>query len=153
MTIAALVTWIIAASGGLYMLAIWLIEYEPKKDGVRASRLPGAVVFGHVLLAVTGLTAWVGYLFADDERLGVGALVILAPVGVLGLTMLKRWISVYHDSTYSVSIAANVAGPVPAVIRIPAERNFPLALVIGHGLFAGLTVVLVLLTVLGVGGS
>jgi hypothetical protein len=152
MTIAALVTWIIAASGGLYMFAIWLIEYERRKDGVPASRLPGVVVFSHVLLAITGLTAWVGYLFADDDRLALGALAILASVGVLGLTMLKRWLSVYHDSTYSVSMAANGSGPTPAVVWVPAERNFPLALVIGHGLFAGLTILLVLLTVLGVGG-
>ncbi|HUL25305.1 MAG TPA: hypothetical protein VLW44_05990 [Streptosporangiaceae bacterium] len=35
----------------------------------------------------------------------------------------------------------------------PAERAFPLAVVAGHGLLAGTTLILVLLTVLGVGGS
>jgi hypothetical protein len=35
----------------------------------------------------------------------------------------------------------------------PAEGLFPVPIVLGHGLFAGATVTLVLLTVLGVGGS
>jgi hypothetical protein len=35
----------------------------------------------------------------------------------------------------------------------PPERNFPLSMVIGHGLFAFTTVALVLLTAFGVGGS
>jgi manganese efflux pump family protein len=34
-----------------------------------------------------------------------------------------------------------------------AERHFPLAIVVGHGLLAATTLVVVLLAVLGVGGS
>ena len=154
MTLAALITWLAAACGGLFMFAIWLIEYERKKDGSRASHLPAAVLFGHVLLAGAGLTVWIIYLFGDDDRLAQAALIILAVVATLGLTMLRRWISVYRDSTYSVSITAGSGpGSAPAIVTVPAERSFPLAVVIGHGLFAVTTVVLVLLTVLGVGGS
>ena len=154
MTIAALITWIATACGGLFMFAIWLIEYERKKDGKPSSRLPAVVLFGHALLAATGLTVWIMYLFGEDDRLAQAALIILAAVALLGLTMLRRWISVYRDSTYSVNITA-AAGPgsAPAIVTVPAERSFPLAVVIGHGLFAVTTVVLVLLTVLGVGGS
>jgi hypothetical protein len=35
----------------------------------------------------------------------------------------------------------------------PPERNFPLPVVIAHGVFAAVTIMLVLLTALGVGGS
>jgi hypothetical protein len=35
----------------------------------------------------------------------------------------------------------------------PPERNFPLPVVVAHGTFAAVTITLVLLTVLGVGGS
>jgi hypothetical protein len=153
MTIAALITWLVTASGGLFMFAIWLIEYERKKDGRSASRLPGTVLFSHVLLAGAGLAVWISYLFADDDRLAQATLIILGAVALLGLTMLRRWISVYRDSTYSVSVTAAAPGSVPAIVTVPAERSFPLAVVIGHGLFAGTTVVLVMLTVLGVGGS
>ncbi len=154
MSLAALIAWLAAACGGLFMFAIWLIEYERKKDGSSASHLPAVVLFSHVLLAGAGLTVWIIYLFGDDDRLAQAALIILAVVATLGLTMLRRWISVYRDSTYSVSITAGSgAGSAPAIVTVPAERSFPLAVVIGHGLFAGTTVVLVLLTVLGVGGS
>ncbi|MFF4758363.1 hypothetical protein [Streptomyces sp. NPDC001292] len=36
---------------------------------------------------------------------------------------------------------------------VPAERHFPLPVVLAHGLFAVVTLVLVLLTALGIGGS
>ena len=41
-----------------------------------------------------------------------------------------------------------------AGITVPPERNFPLPVVIGHGLFAVATLVLVVVTAIGeVGGS
>jgi hypothetical protein len=38
-------------------------------------------------------------------------------------------------------------------VQAPAERHFPVPIVVGHGLLAATTLVLVLLTMLGVGGS
>jgi hypothetical protein len=149
MTTATLITWLAAATFGLFMFAIWLIEYGGRgSDG--ASRLPTTVIFGHALLAVAGLTVWIIYLFARDSRLAVASLAILLCVAVLGLTMLRRWITVYRESTVTISVGTE-PGVVPAVHVTPAEGNFPLAAVVGHGLFAVATVVLVLLTVLGVG--
>ncbi len=48
-----------------------------------------------------------------------------------------------HDSTDPVRASSD--------LLVPPERHFPLAVVIGHGMFAVTTVVLVLLTVLGLG--
>jgi len=42
---------------------------------------------------------------------------------------------------------------VSAEFDFPAERAFPVSVVVGHGLLASTTFTLVLLTVLGVGGS
>ena len=71
------------------------------------------------------------------------AAVTLAVVAALGLTMAARWVRVYraHD-------AAAVRGEY-AGITVPPERNFPLPVVIGHGIFAGATIVLVVLTAVG----
>ncbi len=41
----------------------------------------------------------------------------------------------------------------PGELAVPPERHFPLSVVIGHGVFAVATIVLVVLTLLGVGGS
>lgn len=142
-SLAALFTWIITAGAGLYLLTIWLIEYDRDFQSAAATRLPVPVISAHALLAVAGLVVWALYLITDTSRLAYAAALTLVAVAALGLTMAVRWIRVYraHD-------AAAVRGERGG-IAVPPERNFPLPVVIGHGLFAGATVVLVVLTALG----
>lgn len=145
MRIVALVTWLVAAFGGLYMLAIWLIEKDGGYDGKGTSRLPGPVVLSHVLLAVVGLVVWVTYLISDKRVLAWGAFAILVVIAALGATMLTRWIPVYRAP---VPVGP---GAARASLDIPAERNFPLLIVLAHGLFGAATLVVVLLAALGIG--
>lgn len=147
MAAAALLTWILAALCGLYLLAVWLIEYDPEFHSAAATRLPIPVLAAHVLLAVTGLIIWGLYLFADSGRLAAIAAGILLVVASLGATMAARWVTVYRAHPAR-------AGPGTAIqVTIPPERNFPLPVVIGHGIFAVTTLALVLLTALNIGGS
>lgn len=67
----------------------------------------------------------------------------MLPVALLGFIMLARWIPVYR---VRASTAAGADGA-------PAERAIPLPAVLGHGVLAVPTLVLVLLTTLGVGES
>ncbi len=150
MGIAALVTWLITISGGLYMLMVWLIESDPKHPDGSPSRLPVAVISSHLLLAVSGLIVWASYLFTDARSLAWAAVAILATVALLGTSMFARWVPVYR----AAEVVPVAAGQVPGVSpEPPAEHYFPLTVVVGHGVFATLTIVLVLLTALGVGGS
>jgi hypothetical protein len=48
---------------------------------------------------------------------------------------------------------ARAGGTDIAALGVPAEQHFPVSVVALHGLLAVTTVVLVLLTALGVGGS
>jgi hypothetical protein len=146
MGIAALISWLVTASGGLYMLVIWLIENEASDKGVTASRLPLPVVCGHALLAVGGLAVWIAYLLLDRAPLAWASVAILATAALLGSTMLARWIPVYR-----APVATH--GPAADTLAVPAERNFPLFVVLGHGVLGVATFALVLLTALGVGGS
>ncbi|MEU9015346.1 hypothetical protein AB0D12_37635 [Streptomyces sp. NPDC048479] len=142
MDIAALITWVITALGGFYMLGTWI-----SRGGVRGgtSRLPVPIVFGHFALAAIGLVVWIIYVIADKDALAWTAFGLLVPVALLGFTMLARWIPVRR---------ARTAAPAAEGERSePAERYFPVPVVAGHGLFAVVTVVLVLLTALGIGGS
>jgi len=148
MGIAALICWLVTAFGGLYLLAVWLIENDVTEEGGTASRLYGPVVLGHVLLALTGLVVWVLYLISDSDTMGWAALAILGSIAALGLTMFARWIPVRASFA-----AAEARVGVSAEFDFPAERAFPVSVVAGHGLFAVTTFTLVLLTVLGVGGS
>ncbi len=167
MSLIALVTWIMTAGGGLYLLSIWLIEYDKEFQSVAATRLPPAVVTTHALLAIGGLFVWIGYVIADQDRLAWIALVAVLLAATLGSFMAARWIGVYRAMRAARgSLAELKAGRLtlvggPGDISTldlardlgPPERNFPLPVVIAHGAFAVATITLVLLTTLGVGGS
>jgi hypothetical protein len=114
---------------------------------------------GHVTLAVSGLAVWVGYLVLDRDVLAWTALCLLGAIALLGITMFARWIPVYRTADpvpQPALVTGGAAEPAPAaqvVHDTPPEGNFPLVVVVAHGTFAVSTVVLVLLTALGVGGS
>ncbi len=177
MAVLALVSWSATALGGLYLLGIWLIEYDPDFEHAVPTRFPVLVVTGHVLFAVAGLLSWVIYMVTDKEIyswISVGA---LAAIATLGFTMAIRWIGVfrawrrvsaspadprsYAYGAYTLSAWASLrtrsAGASgsssdrasPWEVAVPPERHFPVPVVIAHGILAVTTVVLVVLTVVG----
>lgn len=109
MTIAALISWISTALAGIYLLAIWLIEYDSEFQGAAPTRLPVPVLSGHALLAVAGLVLWVAFLFVGQQQLAWAAVVVLGTVAVLGLTMAVRWILVYRAAAAARRTAAITA--------------------------------------------
>jgi len=182
MAVLALLAWSVTALAGLYLLAIWLIEYDPDFQHAAATRLPVPVVCGHVLFAVGGLLSWVMFLITDKRIYSWAAVGALGLIATLGLTMAWRWLGVYRARpsqaasapavlvpdaagrywpagwATSQSGAADTAGSSSGQarleeLRVPPERYFPVSVVIAHGIFAVTTVLLVVLTVLGVGGS
>jgi hypothetical protein len=152
MVFVALISWIMTVSAGLYLLAIWLIEYDISAPGGAVTRLPRTVISGHGLLASLGLLVWIGYLIVDRDMLGWIALGTLVAVILLGLTMLGRWILVRRALTAALHTRPREVF-APAPVAAPAESHFPVPVVVAHGVFAFSTITLVLLTVLGVGGS
>lgn len=146
MDIAALIAWVVTALGGFYLLGTWIQRGGIRQQQSGTSRLPAPVIFGHFALAAIGLVVWIVYVVADKDALAWTAFGLLLPVALLGFTMLARWIPVHRER----SAAAAAPG---AEGTVPAERHFPLAVVLAHGLFAVVTLVLVLLTALGIGGS
>ncbi|OKI44861.1 hypothetical protein [Micromonospora sp. CB01531] len=131
MAVAALITWLVTAVGGFVMLGIWISRGGHRPDS--GTRLAPGLVFGHFALAAIGLVLWIVYLAVDKTALAWVAFALLLPVALLGFTMLARWIPARRAGT--------------------AESRFPVPVVVGHGLFAAATLVLVLLAALGVGGS
>jgi hypothetical protein len=146
MSVFALFTWIVTIFLGLVLVVIWIVEYDPEFQSAAATRLPVPVISGHALLAMAGLILWISYLLLDQERLAWAAAAVLGAVAVLGLVMAARWIRVYRA----------YGDPGPSLTRrvaVPAERHFPLPVVVAHGIAAVTTLVLVLLTVFGVVGT
>lgn len=130
MDIAALITWLITATGGFIMLGMYVSRGGHRAGGAETRLAPG-MVFGHFALAAIGLVVWIIFVIAGGEALAWTAFVLLLPVAVLGFTMFGRWLSSRRAST--------------------VEASFPLIVVLAHGLFAATTLVLVLLTALGIG--
>ena len=136
MEIATLVTWLLAALVGIYLLRTWLVN-----GGLRAraadqsSRFKPILIFGHGGLAATGLLVWIAYLIVGAPLAWVGVLV-LVPVAGLGFTMFGLWLRARGHAR-----GRHAYGP-----RHAAEDNFPPPAVLTHGFFAVATVLLALLT-------
>jgi hypothetical protein len=150
MSAAALVTWLLTAVLGLYMFTIWLIEDDGRQDGAGYRRLRAPVVFSHVGLAVVALVIWLVHLYVDLGRLDWVPIGLLAVVAVLGVTMFTRWVPVHRLANAQARQLAETrvaadGSPLPVLPAqaLPPERNFPVAVVALHGIFAVVTVVLV----------
>jgi hypothetical protein len=155
MASAALVAWVLAAGGGLVMVGRWVAAGGLRQQGGGTTRFPAPLVFGHAALAAAGLVLWVLYLALDADGLTWVALGLLVLVALLGFTLFSRWLPSRRAATVSAGAGgAQRGGGVGTGGRDgdPAERHLPVAVVAAHGLFAVVTLVLVLLTALGEGG-
>ena len=141
---AALIAWVITAGGGFVLLSIWLMRGGMRQQQEAGNRIRPPLILSHFLLAAGGLVVWIIYLVADKDALAWIAFAILAVVALLGWTMFAIWLRRRQARGGGTDIAA---------LGVPAEQHFPVSVVALHGLLAVTTVVLVLLTALGVGGS
>lgn len=142
MAVAALITWVITAILGFTMLRKWVSggglaaarsgaadAADTAETPTSGTSFPPGVVFGHFLVMLAGLVLWIIYLVADKDVLTWVSFAVLIVGAVLGDVMFLRW-------------RKSRSGP---------EARLPREVVYVHGGFAVVTIVLVLLTALGVG--
>jgi|SRR5215207_3896544 len=141
---AALITWVLTAGGGFFMLGLWLKHGGMKQSGTSGQRIRSARILSHFALAATGLVVWIVYVASDSEGLAWVAFGLLAVVALLGFSMLAVWLR--QRSAEPAGAGAEGAGRDAR----PAEQHFPTAVVGLHGLLAATTLVLVLLVAAGV---
>ncbi len=123
MDIAALILWLVTAVGGFVLLGTWVAKGGHRPGS--GTRLTPPLVFGHVTVAVIGLVLWIIFLVAGAAAWAWIAFVLLLVVALFGFTMFGRWLSSRRSQA--------------------AESRFPVPIVLGHGLLAAVTLVLVLL--------
>lgn len=175
LSIISLITWIAAAGCGLYLVSVWLIEYDKEFQSAAKTRLPPAVLIAHVTCAAGGLICWAVWFVWWTNKLVWAAVVALLLAATLGTTMAIRWVGVYREyrairraapaphevtlpgpragqrlSSLPGGAAAQVATLAQPIPIGPPERNFPLGVVIAHGVFAVATLTMVLLIAFGV---
>jgi hypothetical protein len=146
MDVAALVTWLATAIGGFVLLGTWITKGGVRQAQTGQSRFPPAVIFGHFLLAAIGLVLWIVFL-ASDESSGLAwtSFVILLVVALLGFAMLARWLGGRRAAAATGARTAAAGDP-----NVPAEQQFPVPVVVVHGLLGAATLVLVLIAALSI---
>jgi len=142
MAIAALVTWVVTAGVGLFMLLRWTRAGGLRRSGPEVTHFAPIRVFSHLGLAAAGLLVWIIYLVTRDRLVAWIAVVVLVLVAALGGLLVRRWVA---DGRAVLRRDPQMAG-----LNL-AEQQIPRGPVVLHGIFAVGTVVLVLLTAVGVG--
>jgi hypothetical protein len=90
MPVATLLSWLVTASLGAFMLRTWLARGGLDRERARSGGLPPSLIFGHAALALTGLLLWVGYLASGARPVawaGVGALMLAVCLGLCTVTL------------------------------------------------------------------
>jgi hypothetical protein len=148
--LAALVSWLLTAGLGGYMLRTWMargglrLQRATKKWAGEAAGVPPAVVFSHAGAALTGLAVWVGYVASGWHPLAWAGVVVIASAITLGICTVTLWTPypVRHDPLEEM-IADLPPGPSQG--RRPKVDLSPL-IPVGHGVAALATFLLALLS-------
>ena len=112
--LAALVTWLLDAGSGAYMLGTWIVRGGLRRQRATGDRLAPAVVFAHFGLATTGLLLWVGYLATRWAFLGWLAIGLLMLVIGLGISTVTLW------TPFPAHRAGAPGGPAMGALAEPA---------------------------------
>lgn len=90
--LATLISWLVSVSSGGYMLGTWLLRGGLARYRESRTGLPPGVIFTHLGLAVTGLTAWSCYLGTGWRALAWVAAIVLMPITGLGISTVTLWV-------------------------------------------------------------
>jgi hypothetical protein len=90
MRFATLVSWLITAGLGAFMLDTWLVRGGLRRARESPGGLPPLLIFGHAAAALVGLLLWAAYLVAGARPLAwaaVGALMVAVGLGLSTVTL------------------------------------------------------------------
>jgi manganese efflux pump family protein len=135
--LAALVSWLLTAASGGYLLAGWLSHGGMRRQRTSTAGLPPAVILSHFGLAASGLLVWIGYLLTTWTPAAWIAVGMLMPVVGLGISTL---LLAAPDSGSAADTPVAAAGSAAV-----ARRGVPVVMIAAHGVLATLTVLLALL--------
>jgi len=91
MRFATLISWLVTAGLGAFMLRTWLARGGLHRERARAGGLPPQLIFGHAGCAVAGLLLWVAYLAVGARPLAWAAVGLLMVTVGLGLCTVTLW--------------------------------------------------------------
>jgi hypothetical protein len=135
--LAALAAWVLTATAGVYLLGGWLVTWLVRllrRRHRRRSDAATAFTVSHFGLALAGLGIWIGFVASNVAVLAWIALGLVVLIAGLGMGVLS----------------AALPGPTRAGAA-PGPARLPVIVVAAHGMFATVTILLVLLAAIGAG--
>jgi hypothetical protein len=90
MRFATLISWLVTASLGGFMLRTWLTRGGLRRERARVGGLPPQLIFSHAGLALSGLLVWSGYVATGTKAVAwtaVGLLMVTIPLGLCTVTL------------------------------------------------------------------
>ena len=125
MAVAALISWLLAGSAGIYMFGTWLSHGGPGHQRARSDGLPPAVIFTHLGFGALGFAAWVGYLATGWDWLAWTGVGLLMPGIGLGICTVTLWAPYPTPPGHGAPVADDAgpggAGPVGGMLAAPSE--------------------------------
>ena len=91
MRFATLISWLVTASLGGYMLHTWLARGGLRRERARAGGLPPPLIFSHAGLAISGLLIWAAFVASGARALAWTAVAVLMVTVGLGLCTVTLW--------------------------------------------------------------
>ena len=86
LAVVTLISWVLTASIGAYMLSTWIGSGGVGQQRADREGLSPSVVLGHASLAITGLALWAAYTLTRWAPLAWSAVLVLMPAIGLGLS-------------------------------------------------------------------
>ena len=91
MRFATLISWLVTASLGGFMLHTWLARGGLRRERAKAGGLPPPLIFGHASLALSGLLIWAAFVASGTRALAWTAVAFLMVTVGLGLCTVTLW--------------------------------------------------------------
>ena len=91
MRFATLISWLVTASLGGYMLHTWLARGGLRRERAKAGGLPPPLIFSHAGLALSGLLIWAAFVASGARPLAWTAVAMLMVTVGLGLSTVTLW--------------------------------------------------------------
>jgi hypothetical protein len=125
MAVAALVSWLLAGTAGIYMFGTWLSHGGPGHQRTRSDGLPPAVIFTHLGFGALGFAAWVSYVVTGWDWLAWTGVGLLMPGIGLGICTVTLWAPYPTPPGRGAPVSDDAgpggAGPVGGMLAAPAE--------------------------------
>ena len=146
----ALFTWLITVALGLWMMIRWILRGRARHAPGGRLRRPPALDLAHLGLASVSLLTWIAYLATGVIGLAWTASALLPLVAGLGMALVFLPPSVRHADTAPAQALPAAMTSDPARGNPSRRRRPPVVTVGAHIIFATVTILLALLTAIGV---